>query len=53
MEVNPYTAFVGCPLVVRKSASARAKKARYARECPSRRRTVGAAVLEEEGIREI
>ncbi len=28
MEVNPYTALVACPLVVRRSASARAKKAR-------------------------
>jgi hypothetical protein len=43
----------GWPLVVRRSASARAKKARYAKECPSRRRTVGAEVLEVGGIREI
>jgi uncharacterized protein len=35
MEVNPYTAFVGCPVVVEKFSTGSAKNARYARECPS------------------
>jgi hypothetical protein len=35
IAVNPYTAFVGWPVVVEKFSAGKAKKARYARECPS------------------
>jgi hypothetical protein len=32
MDVNPYTALVGCPVVVEKFSTGSAKKARYASE---------------------
>jgi hypothetical protein len=35
IEVNPYTAFVGCPVVVEKFSTGCEKNARYASECPS------------------
>jgi hypothetical protein len=41
MDVKPYTALVGCPVVVEKFSTGRAKKARYASELPSTRRRRG------------
>jgi hypothetical protein len=35
IEVNPYTAFVTCPVFVEKFSLGSAKKARYAIEWPS------------------
>jgi hypothetical protein len=39
IAVKPYTALVGWPVVVEKFSTGRAKKARYASECPSRSRS--------------
>ena len=35
IDVKPYTAFVVCPVPVRKFSAGSAKNARYASECPS------------------
>jgi hypothetical protein len=35
IEVKPYTALVGCPVVVEKFSTGSAKNARYATEWPS------------------
>jgi hypothetical protein len=45
MEVKPYTALVGCPVLVEKFSTGRAKNARYASECPSSRRRRGVVEL--------
>jgi hypothetical protein len=44
IEVKPYTALVGWPVLVEKFSTGSAKNARYASECPSRRSSLGASV---------
>ena len=44
IEVNPYTAFVTCPVLVA-SVGGSAKKARYERLCPSsKKRRLGSSL---------
>jgi hypothetical protein len=44
IEVKPYTALVGWPVLVEKFSTGSAKNARYASECPSTSSSLGASV---------